>query len=122
MAEDSRLDPVAYLDRLFDVIREEARQNPKFADRLVKAMGGKVVFADEAKSSVANPYMLAGNATKAHFYSVFASMKPNEIKRVIRDNNLATTLDMRGKSAAQLIDMMYERARMKVTERKSSYF
>ena len=122
MAEDSRLDPAAYLDRLFDVIREEARNNPKFADRLVRALGGKVVFQDEAKGDVANPYMLAGNSSKAHFYSVFASMKANEIRKMMRENNLATSLDMRGRSVDQLIDMMYDRARLKVTERKSSYF
>ena len=122
MAEDSRLDPVAYLDRMFDVIREEARQNPKFADRLVKAMGGQVVFADETKTSVANPYILAGSSSKANFYSVYASMKTNELKRVLRENNLATSLDMRGKSSAQLLDMLYDRARTKISERKSSYF
>ena len=104
------------------LFREEARQNPKFADRLVKAMGGQVVFEDEAKSAVANPYLLAGNSTKAHFYSVFAPMKTNELKKILRDHNLATPLDLRGKSASQLLDMLYERARLKITERKSSYF
>lgn len=122
MAEDSRLDAIAYLDRFFDEIRDEVRSNPKLASRLVKAMGAQVVFEDEAKSEIANPYILAANASKSQFYSVFSPMKPSQLKRVLRDNNLATALDLRGKSPAQMVDMLYERASSKVSERKSSYF
>ena len=48
MAEDPRLDAIAYLDRFFDEIRDEVRSNPKLASRLVKAMGAQVLFEDEA--------------------------------------------------------------------------
>jgi hypothetical protein len=41
---------------------------------------------------------------------------------VLKDHNLATRIDMTGKSADQLVDMMYERAARKVAERKSSVF
>ena len=122
MAEDPRLDAIAYLDRFFDEIRDEVRSNPKLASRLVKAMGAQVLFEDEAKAEIANPYILAANASKSQFYSVFSPMKPSQLKRVLRDNNLATALDLRGKSPAQMVDMLYERATSKVSERKSSYF
>ncbi len=122
MAEDSRLDAIAYLDRFFDAIREEVRANPKLASRLVQAMGAEVVFEDTTKEDIANPYVLAANGSKSQFYSVFSPMKPSQLKRVLRDNNLATSLDLRGKSPSQLVDMLYERASLKVSERKSSYF
>ncbi len=122
MAESTRLTPVEYLDRFFDELRSEARSNPKFAARLVKALGGDVVFEDEVKAEVANPYALASKGSKAQFLAVFGAMKAAEIKRVLKDNNLATRVDMNGKSVSQLIDMLYERAATKVRERTSSMF
>jgi hypothetical protein len=121
MAESKRLTPVEYLDRFFDELREEVRANPKLAARLVKALGGDVVFDAADKAEVANPYALA-TGPKAKFLSVFSGMKLGEIKKVLKDHNLATRIDMTGKSADQLVDMMYERAARKVAQRKSSVF
>jgi hypothetical protein len=122
MAEDKRLTPVEYLDRFFDELRDEVRSNPKLAARLVKALGGEVVFEDDAKVDIANPYALAAQGSKAKFLSVFGSLKLSEIKRVLKDNNLATRVDMNGKSAGQLVEMLFERASSKVKERRSSVF
>lgn len=122
MAENTRLTPVEYLDRFFDELRDEVRSNPKLAARLVKALGGEVVFEDQAKAEVANPYALAAQGSKAKFLSVFGSLKLSEIKRVLRDNNLATRVDMNGKNADQLTEMLFDRASNKVRERRSSVF
>jgi hypothetical protein len=122
MAEDQRLSAVEYIDRFFDELREEVRSNPRLAARLVKALGGNVVFEDEDKAEIANPYVLAASGAKSRFYSVYGAMKPAEIKKVLKQNNLATSIDMNGKSAAQLVDMLFERASGKVAERKSSIF
>ena len=122
MAEDQRLSAVEYIDRFFDELREEVRSNPRLAARLVKALGGNVVFEDEDKADLANPYVLAASGAKSRFYSIYGAMKPAEIKKVLKQNNLATTIDMNGKSATQLVDMLFERASGKVSERKSSIF
>ncbi|WP_018995928.1 hypothetical protein [Hirschia maritima] len=122
MAENERLDAVAYLDRFFDELRDEVRTNPKFANRLVKAMGGKVVFEDSTKTDIANPYLLAAEGNKSEFYTVFSPLKTTQLKKILKDNNLATSVDIRGKSPSQLLDMLYDRASLKVSERKSSYF
>lgn len=122
MAKSERLDPVAYLDRFFDELRNEVRSNPKLASRLVKALGADVVFEDEDKADVANPFVLAAEGDKARFMSVFSSMKVAQIKKVLRENNLATAVDMRGKSAAQLVDLLYARAADKVSERQSAFY
>lgn len=122
MAEDSGLTASEYLDRFFDELRDEVRSNPKFASRVVKALGGTVIFEDEARVDVANPYILAANGSKSQFYSTFATMKANQLRQVLRENNLATRLDMAGKTPEQLIDMLFDRASSKVNERKSSLF
>jgi hypothetical protein len=122
MAESPGLTPVEYIDRFFDELREEVRANPKLAARLVKALGGNVVFENEAKAEAANPYALAAAGDKGRFLSVFGTMKAGEIKKVLKDNNLATRVDMTGKSLEQLVDMLYTRAARKVGERSSSMF
>jgi hypothetical protein len=122
MAQDTRLTPVEYLDRFFDELRDEVRSNPKLAARLVKALGGEVVFEEQAKAEVANPYALAAQGSKTKFLSVFGSLKLSEIKRVLKDNNLATRVDMNGKNAGQLAEMLFDRASSKVKERRSSVF
>jgi hypothetical protein len=122
MAESPGLTPVEYIDRFFDELRAEVRANPALAARLVKALGGNVVFENEAKAEVANPYSLAAEGDRARFFAVFGTMKLGDLKKVLKDNNLATRVDMTGKNADQLVDMMYTRASRKVHERKSSIF
>jgi hypothetical protein len=122
MAQGPGLTPVEYIDRFFDELRAEVRSNPALAARLVKALGGNVVFEDETKADVANPYALAASSTKAQFLAIFGSMKLAQLKKVLKDHNLATKVDMNGKSAEQLITMMYDRASSKVSERRSSMF
>lgn len=122
MAQGPGLTPVEYIDRFFDELRAEVRANPALAARLVKALGGNVVFEDETKTDVANPYALAASATKAQFFAIFGSMKLTQLKKLLKDHNLATKVDMNGKSAEQLVTMMYDRAMNKVGERRSSMF
>jgi hypothetical protein len=122
MAEGTGLTPVEYIDRFFDELRDEVRSNPQLAARLVKALGGNVVFEDSTRAEVANPYQLAAAGSKAAFLSVFGAMKPGDLKRVLKDYNLATRIDMTNKTPQQLVDMLYDRAAMKVSERKSSIF
>lgn len=122
MAEGPGLTPVEYIDRFFDELRAEVRANPKLAARLTKALGGNVVFEDATKVEVANPYALAASGDKAQFLTVFGSMKSNDLKKILKDYNLATRIDMAGKNTDQLIDMLYTRASRKVLERKSSAF
>jgi len=122
MAEGPRLSAVDYIDRFFDELRVEIRANPKLAARLVRALGGNVVFENEAKTEAANPYALAAEGDSVRFHSVFGSMKITEIRRVLRDNNLATRVDIAGKNQQQLVDMLYSRASRKVSERKGTLF
>jgi hypothetical protein len=53
---------------------------------------------------------------------MFGSMKLAQLKKMLKDHNLVTRVDMNGKAANQLVAMMYERALNKVSERRSSSF
>ena len=120
MEEKTQLTPTDYLDRFFEELRREVRDNPKLASRLVEALGGEVVFDSADKAEIANPYALVATGSKAHFYAIYSSMKLADIKRVLRDHNLATSIDVQGKATAELVDMLYERATAKVAERTSA--
>jgi hypothetical protein len=122
MAQGPGLAPVEYIDRFFDELRAEVRSNPALAARLVKALGGNVVFEDETRADIADPYALGASATKAQFFAAFGSMKLAQLKKMLKDHNLVTRADMNGKAANQLVAMMYERALNKVSERRSSSF
>jgi len=120
MAKSPGLNPVEYIDRFFDELRSEIRANPRLAARLVKALGGNVVFEDTARLEAANPLELAARGDRALFTSVFGTMKAAELRKVLKDHNLATQVDMSGKSAEQLITMLYMRASRKIGERRSA--
>lgn len=120
MAKSQGLSPVEYIDRFFDELRSEIRSNPRLAARLVKVLGGNVVFEDTARLEAANPLELAARGDRALFNSVFGPMKAAELRKVLKDHNLATQVDMSGKSAEQLMTMLYMRASRKIGERRSA--
>ncbi len=114
------LSPAEYLDQAFDVIREEARDNPGFAARLVKALGGEVVFPNSAKREVLNPLTVAAGETEAAMRDIYASLSAAELRGVLRDFNLASAVDVRGLDGPVLLDMLVRRAKAKVGERMSA--
>jgi len=120
MAKSQGLGAVEYIDRFFDELRSEIRANPKLAARLVKALGGNVVFEGGARLEAANPLELAARGDRAQFNAVFGAMKAAELRKVLKDNNLATPVDMTGKSAEQLLTMLHTRATRKIGERRSA--
>lgn len=119
MDQGEGIDPIEYLDRFFEEIRQEARDNPDFAHRLVKSLGGEVVFHESLKSDVLNPLIVAATETEAGLRASFSNLTKAKLKRVLKTHNLATTLDLRGLEGPQLLDMLVVRARAKALERTS---
>ena len=116
MDDDARVDAVSYLDRFFDAIRDEARANPALAARLVEALGGEVVF--EAKDQVAlfNPLKLAAKGGSA-LETAADGLTAAQLKAVMKAHNLATPVDVRGRSKEELGALLVERARARLSER-----
>lgn len=116
MDDGSRIDALTYLDRFFDVVREEARSNPTFSARLVEALGGDVVFPGDDRVALLNPLKLAAKG-EAHLRDALDGLKLSELKAVLKAHNLATAVDMRGLSVEQLTAMLVERALTRLSER-----
>lgn len=119
MDTGQKLGPLEYLDRFFDEIRAEARDNPAFAARLIEALGGEAVFPDEVKRDLLNPLAEAARESEAAFKSRFDSLKSADLKWLFRTYNLASPIDLRGLDRAGMLDLLYARARAKAEERQS---
>ncbi len=120
MEHGQGLSAAEFLDRAFEIIREEARDNPAFAARLVKALGGDVVFPDTARREVLNPISVAASETEAAMRSLYESFSAAQLRGVLRDHNLASAVDTRGLDGPALLDMLVHRARAKARERMST--
>lgn len=119
MESGKGLDAVEYLDRFFEELRSEVRANPAFANRLVKALGGQVVFDESRKGDILNPLVVAASETEDGFRRLFAGMSSSELRRMLKDYNLATAVDWRGLKQPALLELLIRRARDKVAERHS---
>ena len=107
------------LDDFLEVLRREFRDNPEFALRAVKALGGSIEFRGENAANLINPLELierdgAESATRA-----LESFSAAELKKVAKNHNLATTIDMKGLTLPALIELLVRRATQKIGERRA---
>ncbi|MEM6666607.1 MAG: hypothetical protein AAF638_09405 [Pseudomonadota bacterium] len=116
MDDGSRIDAVQYLDRFFDAVREEARTNPTFSARLVEALGGEVVFSGDDKLALLNPLKLAAKG-QTELLTAISGLSAGELKAVLKANNLASPVDVRGKDQSALETMLIERSMARLSER-----
>lgn len=119
MDDGSRIDALTYLDRFFDAVRDEARSNPAFSARLVEALGGEIVFPGEDKLALLNPLKLAA-VGEDQLRNAITGLTPKDLKSVLKANNLATPVDMRGLSVDDLGEMLVARALNRLNERTNS--
>ncbi len=118
----TRVRPVELLDRLFEEVREEARNNAVFADRLIKALSVSVVYEGEDALKASDPIYLASIKEKTPFMAIYnvPGFKLGALKKLIKDSNLATAEDLKVKrTKKQLIEFMYTRAVDKANERRA---
>ncbi|MEO1407976.1 MAG: hypothetical protein AAFV54_16035 [Pseudomonadota bacterium] len=113
-------DAVAALDRFFDELRLEVRSNPELAHRLVRALGATVTFENSEATKLLNTRELAGTADEATFRSTLEALSLAQIKSVLRSNNIASAVDMKGLKKPELINMAYERALAKADEKRGA--
>lgn len=85
-----RVSPNEALERLFEVIRQEASANPKFAARMLEASGFTVVFQGPDAGKIADPIAMAGSVDETAFRESFLSLPEKDLKSVIKNFALAT--------------------------------
>jgi hypothetical protein len=114
MIGNKQIPPGEALDRLFQIVREEAAENPRFERRLIEAIGYTVIYrGDDAKIAV-DPVLVADKGP-IEFRSTFASMTVADIKRIGRDANLLVAGDrVAPNTSAAWTDLLWKRAREKI--------
>jgi hypothetical protein len=114
---DKEIDARQALDRFFSVVREEATSNSRFAARLLDAVGFDVVFRGSEARYAVDPVQIAMKGQEA-FRQTFLSFSPAELKAMVKEFNLATQADMKGKTRApQIVEIMWEGASAKIKDR-----
>ena len=122
MTEKQKVSPGDALARLFDVIREEALANPRFAQRMLSAVGCQVVFVGDDAAKTADPILLAGSGDFTAFYETFSSFSETDLKGMIATFGLGTAEDVKaikGKAKkSAYIDLIWAGAQAKLRDRR----
>jgi hypothetical protein len=122
MSERKPISPEEALDRFFNLIREQALQDRHFGRRLLEAVGVTVIYrGDDARDAV-DPVLLAADGRET-FEKTLNSFKVADLKTLIKNFDLATTSDMKGKKKkADLIDLAWQGAKGKRTDTVPSWW
>ena len=88
--------PNEALERIFEVIREEAAGNPTFARRMLDAAGVTVVFSGPNAVKAADPIIVAARGGYASFRGSFIGFAGNGLKAIIKGFALATEEQVKG--------------------------
>lgn len=114
--------PGEALERIFEVIREEAVANPTFARRLLDAADVTVVFSGPDAAKVADPILIAARANYAGFRESFMGFPEKDLKGLIKGFALATDEQIKSVKTkpkqSGLVDLMWEGAKRKLDERR----
>lgn len=114
--------PGEALERIFEVIREEAVANPTFAKRLLDAAGVTVVFSGPDAAKVADPILAAARTEYADFRESFIGFTEKDLKSLLKGFALATDEQIKSVKTkpkqSGLVDLMWEGAKRKLDERR----
>ena len=116
---DQSTDALEALDRFLEELRREFRANPEFAYRVVKSLGAEVSFEGKLAAKLLNPRELVSTKSEADAKRVLSGLSVTELKTVAKTNNLATSVDVKGLKADDLVSLIYSRALAKAQERNS---
>ncbi len=113
----SEIEATAALDRFFAVVRQEASDNPKFAAALLEALGATVVFRGTGAVVAVDPVQVAIEGQE-EFRKTFLSFSAADLKKLVKEYNLATPSDLTGKTRPpQIVDVMWVGAEAKIHDR-----
>lgn len=117
-----QLSPAQALDRIFQVVRDEAAANPSFARRMLEAAGVTVVFSGQDASTAADPVIAAARHEYDAFSEMFQSFGEAELKKMLKNFALATEEQIKGVKTKPkkigFVDLLWEGSRRKLAERK----
>lgn len=113
-----RVSPNEALERLFEVIRQEASANPKFAARMLEASGVTVMFQGPDAGKIADPIAMAARGDEVAFRESFLSLPEKDLKAIIKNFALATDEQMKAVKTKPktigLVDLIWKGATVKL--------
>jgi hypothetical protein len=116
--EKDALRPDQALRRFLDAVADEAAANHEFRNRLLFALGTPILFQGEEDIKTLDPVEMCGRKSEDEFVALYSSLTAAQIKRILTTHSLATTTDLRGVTAKDVLAaMLWKRARNRATER-----
>lgn len=110
--------PEEALSDFLEVLRREFDANPELALRAVKALGVDVELKGSKAADVLNPLELVNSRGAEGARESLLSFSLAELKKIAKNSNLATPIDMKDKDEAAVIDLIVTRAANKIAERR----
>lgn len=111
--------PEDALNDFLELLRREFNSNPELAHRAVKALGVNVQLRGSKAADVLNPFELIAFEGADGTRETLRSFSLSELKKIAKNSNLATSIDMNGRDESGLIDLIVTRAGNKLAERSS---
>lgn len=112
----NQLEPLTAIDRFLDAVRDAAAESPAFRAKLIDVLGFTVLYEGEEQFEGANPVTQAATWSEDAFLRIWSGAKVGEVKAVLKDQDLATTTDMRGLKKSDLISLLYDRSLKRAEE------
>ncbi len=121
MTNRAQLSPEEALERIFEVIREEAAANPTFSRRMLDVLGVSVTFSGPDAILAVDPILIAARLEYDKFREMLQTFKDADLRKMLKTFGLATAEQIRGVKTKPkkigLIDLLWHGARRKIAER-----
>lgn len=113
-----KVEPHVALSRFLTAIKDQADVDPSFRNSLLLALGVTVYFEGEDELLNIEPHIIAARKDELQFRAIFGKLSGPKLRSVLTTKSkLASAADVRGKSAGEMMDMLYTRARARAEER-----
>jgi hypothetical protein len=119
MSDQPVISPDVALRRFLEVIANEAAANTGFRNRLLQAVGVKVVFEGEDDIATADPVDLAQRYSEDAFKRIYGILKAPDLQSLMIGRGLATkdTFPVKPKKRVpELLALLWETARERADE------
>ena len=119
MSDDQKVElaPEVALARFLTAIQNQADVDPRFRNTLLLALGANIVFSGEDDLTTIEPHIVAARKDELSFRAIYSKLAAPKLRSILTKNGLASATDLRGKSAPQMLDVLWSRSIARAEER-----
>jgi hypothetical protein len=115
--DNDPVEPQVALSQFLNVIKSHADSNQEFRDDLLRAIGVAVLYAGEDDLTNVPPHIVAAQKGELKFRAIYGTLGGPKIRTIlVTKSKLASKADAAGKSAEELLDMLWKRSYNKALE------